>query len=108
MLRIETEEAINVDHAYAIFSNLIEHQKTREILAKQGYFLKIYEFIMPYLEEVINDGEAEEGLVHSTESPEASPMPREDLLSPELEMSNLHFKELKSGESPSQENLVFT
>ena len=57
MLQIETEDAVNVDHAYAIFGNLIEFQKTREKLTKEGYLVKVYEYLMQYIDQIYKSAE---------------------------------------------------
>ena len=57
MLQIETEDAVNVDHAYAIFGNLIEFQKTREKLIKEGYLVKVYEYLMQYIDQINKSAE---------------------------------------------------
>ena len=57
MLQIETEDAVNVDHAYAIFGNLIEFQKTREKLIKEGYLVKVYEYLMQYIDQIYKSAE---------------------------------------------------
>ena len=62
MLQIETEDAVNVDHAYAIFGNLIEFQKTREKLTKEGYLVKVYEYLMQYIDQIYKSAE-DDGII---------------------------------------------